>query len=228
MPLVLRHDAYPVGRWRNGRGTAREIATGDGWQLRLADIEASGPFSEYAGVERWFAVTTGAVMLRLPSGEVRRCDPESAVARFAGAPGPGCELASGPPVRAVNLFLDAGRAGGRLGRYRIGPGDPSELRGRIDGADGADPLRRRSSPVAVVVQSGRVAFGDEILAAHDAIAFDEAAVSTGIGADAVAGVVAGGGAGAVADAAAVAAALGTLRTVDGATAVVLVASVAAK
>ena len=52
-------------RWRNNGGWTRELLAwppGQDWELRIsvADIEADGPFSAFAGVERWFAVLHGA------------------------------------------------------------------------------------------------------------------------------------------------------------------------
>ena len=53
---LLDHRQYAVHPWRNGRGVLRHIAEGDGWQLRLADITESGPFSDFSGYLRLFAM----------------------------------------------------------------------------------------------------------------------------------------------------------------------------
>lgn len=68
MPAVLAlaciDDIAPT-RWRNGGGWTRELCAWpapDDWVVRVsvADIDADGPFSTFAGVDRWFAVLEGA------------------------------------------------------------------------------------------------------------------------------------------------------------------------
>ena len=105
--------------WRNGGGSTRELFAwpgGPDWQLRvsLADIDADGPFSAFAGVRRWFAVVEGAgVVLSLPGGD-RRVDATSEPLCFDGGDAPGCRLVDGP-TRDLNLMLRGG-LGGRLQR----------------------------------------------------------------------------------------------------------------
>ena len=111
--------------WRNGGGRTRELLAwpvGPEWRLRisLADIDADGPFSAFAGVQRWFAVIAGAgVVLRLPGGE-RRLTTASAPISFDGADAPGCRLVAGP-TRDLNLML---RAGTRSSLLRAVSGEP--------------------------------------------------------------------------------------------------------
>ena len=68
---VFRHELAVVALmsaapqpWRNGGGVTRELLAGrtEDWSVRLsvADIERDGPFSAFAGVDRWFAVLSGA------------------------------------------------------------------------------------------------------------------------------------------------------------------------
>lgn len=50
--------------WRNGGGITHEMATwpADGdwcWRVSVARIDRDGPFSVFAGVQRWFAVLEG-------------------------------------------------------------------------------------------------------------------------------------------------------------------------
>lgn len=50
--------------WRNGGGMTRELAawpTQDAWRWRMsvAEVTASGPFSRFEGITRWFAVLKG-------------------------------------------------------------------------------------------------------------------------------------------------------------------------
>ena len=51
--------------WRNGGGVTQELVAwpdnGDWvWRMSVAQIDADGPFSRFDGVERWFAVLSGA------------------------------------------------------------------------------------------------------------------------------------------------------------------------
>jgi uncharacterized protein len=102
-------------RWRNGGGRTRELLAwpdGADWTLRVsvADIDADGPFSAFAGVQRWFAVIEGAgLMLSWPGGE-RRMDATSDPIVFDGGAAPDCRLVNGPR-RDLNLMLRGGLEG---------------------------------------------------------------------------------------------------------------------
>ncbi len=105
----------PPRPWRNGGGVARDLL---GWPsadapavlVSVAEIERSGPFSPYPGVDRWFTVLAGpGLTLSLPSGRRALCA-DGEVVRFDGSDAPDCRLSSGP-VRALNLLL-SGVAGG--------------------------------------------------------------------------------------------------------------------
>ncbi len=150
---LLRCDAVEPQPWRNGGGLTRELLAWparDGWALRIsvADIRADGPFSAFAGVDRWFAVLEGAgVRLVLPEGQ-RRVAAGDAPLHFAGEAAPPCELLDGP-TRDLNLMLrrDAGR--GAMQRAQAGEAFAPHSRFRALfaaealtlQADGADALR---------------------------------------------------------------------------------------
>ena len=76
MNLVRLVDC-PFVSWRNGGGRTRELLAwphASEWLVRVsvAEIEADGPFSAFAGIDRCFAVLSGAgLVLTLPRGEVR-------------------------------------------------------------------------------------------------------------------------------------------------------------
>lgn len=107
----------PAQPWRNGGGLTRELLTwppgAADWQLRLsvADIEADGPFSAFAGVQRHFVVLKGAGVWLGEGATQRRLGPEDEPFCFAGEEAPACRLIAGPTVD-LNLMLrrDAGRA----------------------------------------------------------------------------------------------------------------------
>jgi uncharacterized protein len=106
-------DAVPPQPWRNGGGQTRELLawpSAADWRCRIsrADIGADGPFSAFAGVERWFTVLSGAgVVLSLPAGK-QRLLAGSAPLCFDGADAPGCRLIDGPTLD-LNLMSRKGR-----------------------------------------------------------------------------------------------------------------------
>lgn len=112
---TLKHvcvaDTAPQA-WRNGGGSTRELLAwpvGADWRVRIsvAEIAADGPFSAFDGVERWFAVLSGAGVVLSLSGIEHRLTPASAPLRFEGAAAPGCRLIDGA-TSDLNLMLRAG------------------------------------------------------------------------------------------------------------------------
>ena len=111
----------PATPWRNGGGITRELAcgpaghTGTDWQWRLsvAEVAASGPFSRFDGVTRWFAVLQGAgVELRVHTAgdstargaDLHRLTAHDAPLCFDGAAATNCQLIDGP-TQDFNLML---------------------------------------------------------------------------------------------------------------------------
>ena len=98
--------------WRNGGGRTRELLTwpaNSDWKLRIsqADIEADGPFSDFAQVWRWITVIRGGgIVLAFTEGEtVLRCG--DTPLGFDGGEAPGCRLLAGP-VQDLNLMARDG------------------------------------------------------------------------------------------------------------------------
>lgn len=113
--VISAQDVAPQ-RWKNDGGWTRELLAWphlSDWVLRIsiADIEADGPFSAFAGVQRWFAVVGGAGV-RLYEYELRVGDE---LLSFDGALAPDCELIAGP-TRDFNLMHRRGR-----GRLTVAP-----------------------------------------------------------------------------------------------------------
>lgn len=112
MPAMQRiaADSITPVPWKNGGGLTRGLAHGERWRISLADIERDGPFSDYPGVQRWFAVVEGGGV-ELDFGpqrvELRVGDEPLA---FDGTRGPGCRLLEGP-TRDLNLLLHPGATG---------------------------------------------------------------------------------------------------------------------
>jgi environmental stress-induced protein Ves len=101
--------------WKNGGGTTRDLLAwppdAATWQLRIsvAEVARDGPFSDFSGIDRWFAVLHGAgVALQLAGTrhEVRLGTPPL---HFDGALAPMCWLLDGA-TSDLNLLVrrDAG------------------------------------------------------------------------------------------------------------------------
>jgi environmental stress-induced protein Ves len=103
-------------RWRNGGGWTRTIACGriDGtavagaddwdWRLSVAEIEADGPFSLFAGVDRVLVLLDGAgIELAFADGDRQRLVEPLARIAFAGERALHCALVAGP-TRDFNLM----------------------------------------------------------------------------------------------------------------------------
>jgi len=166
--LIAVADAAAMP-WRNGGGVTRELftwpaaASGAPWQLRIsvADITQHGPFSAFAGIDRWFVVLQGAgVRLGLPAGE-RVLTTDSAPLRFAGEDAPACALLHGA-TRDLNLM--AQRAAGRAAMQRAVPAvawvSPSPLRALFTAQpmrlqiDNAPPLPVSAMTLAIATGAG--------------------------------------------------------------------------
>ena len=126
MSLEIRQCEHIAPQpWKNGGGQTRELLVwppGGPWSLRVsvADIRASGPFSAFPGIQRWFNVLQGdGVLLRFAQHGLM-LDESSDPLQFDGQDAPDCELPGGP-TRDLNLMVrhDAGR--GLMQRAR--PGD---------------------------------------------------------------------------------------------------------
>ena len=121
---VIEMAQVEAQAWRNGGGVTRELLAwpdADDWALRLsvADIERDGPFSAFGGIDRVFAVLTGAgVRLDWPGRSVT-LDADSPSLAFDGGDPPHAALVGGA-TRDLNLMLRRERARGRLARARPG------------------------------------------------------------------------------------------------------------
>jgi environmental stress-induced protein Ves len=110
---TVQADAQAPQAWRNGGGQTRELITwpeGADWRVRVsrADITADGPFSQFVGVQRWFAVLSGGgVCLQFAHGTTT-LHVGDAPLQFDGAGAPTCTLVSGP-TRDLNLMVRGGR-----------------------------------------------------------------------------------------------------------------------
>lgn len=109
--IVCLNDVLPTP-WRNGCGVTRElVAWPDSlawqWRASVAEVVQSGPFSIFAGVQRWFAVLQGDGVCLTVDGYLHRLVKSAAPLAFDGAALTSCELLGGA-TQDFNLMLQDG------------------------------------------------------------------------------------------------------------------------
>jgi environmental stress-induced protein Ves len=117
---IVRLADIPATPWRNGGGVTRELAmwpdAGDwAWRMSVADVDKSGPFSKFEGIERWFAVLEGAGVQLEVAGVPHRVTAADAPLFFDGAAATDCELIAGK-TRDFNLMVRRGPKPSRMVR----------------------------------------------------------------------------------------------------------------
>lgn len=117
--IVQLADVSP-SRWRNGGGVTRELlAWPDSadwiWRMSVAEVAASGPFSRFDGVRRWFAVLSGAGVRLNIDGHSHELTRGSAPLCFDGASTIDCQLLDGA-TQDFNLMLRGDRASAQIQR----------------------------------------------------------------------------------------------------------------
>ncbi|MFN5498799.1 MAG: HutD family protein [Burkholderiales bacterium] len=99
----IRLQDTPVSPWKNGGGTTQSLVcwpSPSDWVFRMsvARIDSDGPFSEFKGVDRWFAVLSGeGVVLQFPERRVEVGALDAAV-QFSGYLPGQCSVINGPTV----------------------------------------------------------------------------------------------------------------------------------
>jgi environmental stress-induced protein Ves len=103
--------------WKNGGGTTTEIARFPessslddfDWRISMARVEASGPFSRFAGVDRSIAILEGdGIVLTIDGRETARLDPGSTPFAFHGDADVSGMLVGGP-IEDLNVMTRRGR-----------------------------------------------------------------------------------------------------------------------
>jgi len=151
LELVKLDDIHPQ-RWRNQQGRTRELLVwprdaAEGWSVRIsvADVDAGGPFSAYAGIDRWIALVSGAGMRLQWDGVERRVDPDGAPLPFEGETAPACALIDGA-TRDLNLMIRRERGTGGMLRVVDGVEHASAASLRAVFATGAARLHIDAEP----------------------------------------------------------------------------------
>jgi environmental stress-induced protein Ves len=107
----------PPSPWKNGGGVTRELVAWPSashwrWRMSVAEVESSGPFSRFEGVQRWFVVLSGAGVRLNIGAEAGLAEQDnthsltraSAPLCFAGELPVQCTLLDGP-TQDFNLML---------------------------------------------------------------------------------------------------------------------------
>jgi len=102
---IIRKSSFTAQPWKNAAGITHEAIRvppdGDSflWRVSVAHIDASGPFSDFAGFNRNMVLLRGSgLALNFGHGEQRVLRQIGDLAQFDGAVGTQCELLNGPCV----------------------------------------------------------------------------------------------------------------------------------
>jgi len=115
-------DAAPVA-WRNGGGVTHELAAWPSaadwrWRISVAEVAKDGPFSHFPGVDRRFAVLSGAGVRLSFADRIVALTSQDAPIVFSGEAACDCQLIGGATLD-FNLMSQGLVA--RLDRFQHGP-----------------------------------------------------------------------------------------------------------
>ncbi len=169
---ILHARDYSVQPWKNGGGVTTQIAvwpmgaaidTFD-WRISMARVEAAGPFSRFAGIDRSLGLLAGgSLVLRIDTrGEVA-LRPGDHPAVFPGDVAVDALLPAGP-ILDLNVMTRRGRWRHQLSRSTARPGK-FEVRANAD-------------VTIAVVAEGHGTIGDEVVAQGDALHFEAPSTAT--------------------------------------------------
>ncbi|SAL24047.1 HutD/Ves family protein [Caballeronia humi] len=115
---LIRGASLVPKPWKNGGGVTREIDAEPGgaaldaftWRLSIANVDASGAFSTFPGIDRTLVLLEGAGMhLHEANARVHALDRPLAMASFAGETAIDATLDNGP-TRDFNIMVRRDRA----------------------------------------------------------------------------------------------------------------------
>ena len=122
----LTHRDYARQPWKNGGGTTTELCRDEAaarwrWRLSIADVERSGPFSDFAGYRRFIVLVEGRGMaLAIEGAPPIVVDVPYRPLAFDGGSRTQCTLLDGP-IRDLNLIVDEARLEATLDVRRLEP-----------------------------------------------------------------------------------------------------------
>lgn len=164
--MKLRHlkaEDFTRQPWKNGGGFTTELARAPLWRLSIADVEQSGPFSDFTGYERTIMLLTGDGMeLDFDHAPGVRIDRPEEPFVFDGGWRTHCRLLGGP-VTDMNLMVIRESARGTLRVLHL-PAEPAML---------------IAAPTALYYMlRGKAAFGilglDEVVSRGELLRIDDA------------------------------------------------------
>lgn len=108
---IIRRSSFTALPWKNGGGITHEAIrvppTGDAflWRVSVAQIDSSGPFSDFAGYDRKMVLLRGrGIALQFAGGKHCALRRVGDLVEFDGAISTRCELLDGPCVD-LNLMV---------------------------------------------------------------------------------------------------------------------------
>jgi len=113
---IIRKASFTPRPWKNGGGITHEVirVPSDGedfiWRVSVAQIDSSGPFSDFSGYNRKMVLLKGAgALLEFADGRQRALRRVGDLAEFDGALATHCKLFDGPCVD-LNLMVAKSQA----------------------------------------------------------------------------------------------------------------------
>jgi environmental stress-induced protein Ves len=111
---IRRRSSFRTIPWKNGGGLTHEAIrvpeSGDSfrWRISVAEVDASGPFSDFRGYQRKMVLLRGVgLTLNFADGERRQLQQIGDLVEFDGARSAHCELLAGPCVDLNLMVADA-------------------------------------------------------------------------------------------------------------------------
>jgi uncharacterized protein len=122
---IIRRSSFTAKSWKNGGGITHEAIrvppTGDAflWRVSVAQIDSSGPFSDFAGYDRKMVLLHGrGIALEFGRGERRALHSPGDWLEFDGGMSTRCELLDGPCIDLNLMVSKALRTAARVERLR--------------------------------------------------------------------------------------------------------------